>query len=239
MREVKSKWRLKWKVVAFLSFLKRIANQHASRADFPHPLPQAALLSFYFRLFVISTAMVLEVWGSRVARVAASKCQPRLSYIRLGLTGDPGRAIAPLAFSFSSSRSSLLLSLYISPFPLLFAKLFVAVYISRAPLLQTVFPLCVRAFHFFLSRRTTRLVAQIIVIRNNVIMFARDSSRDYPGNSMLSEWKWCIIFRGVTLLWPDKDSWWDSRRRVSFLSSTSKDIRSRWKSLEKIIKSTK
>lgn len=112
--------RSKSNVMAFLSI--------AIQRDAPRgliPSPKATLLSFYYRPFVISTTMALEDGGSGVARMTASKWQPRLSYIRFGLTGDPGRVVVFLSFSsisLSSSAFFLFFSLRFSPLfiPLLF-----------------------------------------------------------------------------------------------------------------------
>lgn len=146
------------------------------------PSPKATLLSFYFRPFVISTTMVLEDGGSGVARMTTSKWQPRLSYIRFGLTGDPGRVVVFLSFSsislslslplcvLSLFLSSLLSSFYTSSFSLFFAKLF-ATATYRVRFHRKRYFRC-QDFSL-LSRQATRVVAQIVVIRNNVIMFAR------------------------------------------------------------------
>lgn len=110
--------RSKSNVMAFLSI--------AIQRDAPRgliPSPKATLLSFYYRPFVISTTMALEDGGSGVARMTASKWQPRLSYIRFGLTGDPGRVVVFL--SFSSISLSLSSSVFFLFFSLRFSPLFI------------------------------------------------------------------------------------------------------------------
>lgn len=130
-------------------------------------------------------------------------------------------------------RSSLALST-----SLLFALRFFSLHISllfRFSSQSCCLPLDVYRVHLYcrryfrcqgfpsLSRQTTRVVAQIIVIRNNVIMFARDSSRDYPGNRMLSEWNWAYYFpRSHPFVFRERFSvrWPPS---ILVLSSTIKD----------------
>lgn len=145
--------RSKSNVMAFLSI--------AIQRDAPRgliPSPKATLLSFYYRPFVISTTMALEDGGSGVARMTASKWQPRLSYIRFGLTGDPGRVVVFLSFSsislslplcsFSFSLFASLLFLYLFFFTFL-RKVVRYCYVSRAFPPQTVFPLS--GFFAFIS----------------------------------------------------------------------------------------
>lgn len=126
-------WR--WRFCCFLSI--------AIQRDAPRgliPSSKATLLSFYFRPFVISTAMVLEDGGSGVARMTASKWQPRLSYIRFGLTGDPGRVVF---FSFSSvSFFSLSLSLSFS-FSLFLSSLPLFLYLFFFTFLRKVVCYCI------------------------------------------------------------------------------------------------
>jgi len=155
--------------MTFLLFLSIAIQRDAPRGLIPSP--KTTLLSFYFRPFVISTTIVLEDRGSGVARMTASKWQPRLSYIRFGLTGDPGRVVFlslssisfALFFLFFSLRFS---SFYVSSFLLFFAKLFVTERIAFPP--QTAFSL-LGFFRFYLiwPRELS------LIIRNNVIMFAR------------------------------------------------------------------
>jgi len=97
--------------MTFLLFLSIAIQRDAPQGLIP--FPKITLLSFYFRPFVISTTIVLEDGGSGVARMTASKWQPRLSYIRFGLTGDPG-CISLIFFYFFRSLF-FFFSLFVSP----------------------------------------------------------------------------------------------------------------------------
>lgn len=67
-----------------------------------------------------------------------------------------------------------------------------------------------------LSRQATRVVAQIVVIRTNVITFA-PNFRDYPGNRVLSEWNWHTSFLAVhAYTYSNNDFQRNCRRRFSF-----------------------
>lgn len=142
--------RLKSKVIS--TVLSSAIQRDASRGLAPSP--KATLLSFYFRPFVISTTMVLEDGGSWVARMTASKWQPRLSYIRFGLTSDPGHVVF---LSFSSLTLFLFLSssLFASPLfiSLLFTPFFAKLFATGIACTSTANGISVvRIFRFYLAR---------------------------------------------------------------------------------------